>query len=235
MNPISTTVQLTAACTLFLTACNKTEKTSSDNKEKLSEKTGIEVSVIKDAETVTHVSATRFKRKEKTMVIDNPVQHISHGSTTPGSIELPGVSFLVDGEHSFAIVDSLNHLLSDRACMAFISDDSYRSDKKQTVSVIHATDKYDIVRLQETSGGADSFYTDSLIDKLKLLERKYTFDFLAVGNDWMVLRPQRSIADWRDYANETLKVCPSDEEPEDLDAYANSLREEKGKLTLWWD
>lgn len=207
-----------------------------DTKRELSEKTGIELMVIHKAEQITHTDATRFKRWFMGVAIagdsaEGPPQKRPRAKT----VELPGISFLVNADSSVLLVDTLNSQLAYRDCVAFISDDTYREDKKQVVSIIHTTDKYDIVRMQETHGGADNFFTDSLIVRLKQLEQKYAFEFVAVGGDWMVLKPKGVISDWVGYASETLKVCPPEDHIEDVAAYAEALKEEEGKVLMWWD
>lgn len=224
-----------AGC-LLLTACNKPDKRLSNNKQELAEKTGIELSVIHKAEEIVHAPATRFRRWHRSMrIAGDTAQELPQHQLKGKTVELPGISFLVNADSSECLVDTLNRALAQRECMAFISDDTYREDRKQVVSVIHATDKYDIIRMQETASGTSAIATDSLIARLRLLEQKYAFDLIAAGADWVIVRPRGGITNWEDYALETLKICPSEEEPEDVAAYAHTLKEEKGRILMWWD
>lgn len=224
-----------ASC-LLLTACNKPENKLLNKKQELSEKTGIELAVIRKAEQLTHTNAMRFKRWYRNVCIaGDSVQQLPQHQVKGKTVELPGISFLVNGDSCERMVDSLNHILAPKECMAFISDDAYREDRKRVVSVIHATDKYDIIRMQETASGTSVIATDSLIARLRQLDQKYAFDLIAAGADWVIVRPRVEIANWEDYALETLKICPLEEEPEDVAAYAYALKEDKGRILMWWD
>jgi len=208
----------------------------------LSEKTGIEMLVIDEAEKITHVNATRLMGNFRgTSFTDDPIKSTIHQESPKGkTVELPGVSFLVDYAIDEALVDALNRKFSYRNCIAFISDDS--DDKKHTVSIIHATDKYNIVRLQEMSGGSDVYATDSLILKLKTLDQKYPFDFIGVGTDWCLLKFKTTPVDYKDFAKCILDVCPIDEEEptgNSVERYADSIRKAfnggKRNVSMWWD
>ncbi|BAV05827.1 protein of unknown function [Filimonas lacunae] len=226
MNQPLTKATWLAVAWLSLAACNAPDSRNSDNQKSLAATTGIDVVVISEAEKITHATATLLHTKK-------PLADTIHHNAP---IYLPGISLLVDGEKSAELIDTLNSWLQQQHCMAFISEDHYRGDHKKKITIVRTADKYDIVRMQETCSEVDSCCTDSLIVRLKQLELKYTVDFIAVARDWMIVRPHGNITDWHDYARETLKVCPlSEEEPEDIEALAVSLQEEKGKITLWWE
>ena len=203
--------------------------------KKLSEKSGIEMIVIDEAEKITTTSATRFVRRLMgSSFIDDPIQSdIKQDFPKQKTVELPGVSFLVDHDIIISTTTKLNKIFAYRNCIAFISDDSFREDKKQTVSIIHSADKYNILRLQETSGGSYIFSTDSLITKLTILEQKYPLDFIGVGTDWLLVKIKDNPKDWEDFATEILKVCPNEETT--AKAFAEALKKDNGQTTLWWD
>lgn len=229
-----TALKCFSAGMLLLAACNKPDKIPLDTKRELSEKTGIELAVIRKAEEITHADATRFKRWFSLLLQDKADGLLQRRPRTK-TVELPGISLLVNGDSSIIMVDSLNRQLEMNNCIAFVSDDTYRDDKKQMVSIIRSADKYDIVRMQETHGSTEAYLTDSLIARLKYLEQKYAFEFIAVGEDWMLLRPKGVVIDWIDYASETLKAFPPEDHIEDVAAYADALKEEEGKVLLCWD
>lgn len=201
----------------------------------LSEKTGIEMVVIDEAEKITKAEATRFVRGLLlSSYIDDPIQSTIRQESPKGrTVELPGVSFLVDCNVIEAIVDTLNKKFAYRHYMAFISNDDSRDDKKQSVSIIHSTDKYNALRLQETSGGNYLFSTDNLIEKLRAFEGKYPFHFIGVGDDWLLIKTNNTPTDWFDLAKEVLEVCPDDEI--DINDYVNGLKQGNGRISLWWD
>jgi len=201
----------------------------------LSEKSGIEMVVIDETEKITKTDAARFARRLMlSSYINDPIQSIIRQETPKGkTVELPGISFLVDHHEIEKLVDILNKKFAYRNCIAFISDNSFRDDKKQTISIIHSTDKYNALRLQETSGGSYIFSTDSLITNLNNLEQKYPFDFTGVGSDWVAIKIKSTPVDWEDLAKEILKVCPNEETT--IKEFAEALQKNNGQTTMWWD
>jgi hypothetical protein len=202
----------------------------------LSEKTGIEMIVIDEAEKITKSDATRFVRNLiLSSYIDDSIQSTIRQESPKGkTVELPGISFLVEHSVIETIVDTLNKRFAYRQCLAFISNDDTRNDKKQTVSFIHSADKYNILRLQQTSGGSHLFSTDSLIEKLQTFEKKYPFHFIGVGDDWLLIKTNDTPRDWTDFAKEVLKVCPPEDEV-NIDEYAESIKNANGRVSMWWD
>jgi hypothetical protein len=104
----------------------------------------------------------------------------------------------------------------------------------QTVSIIHSNDKYNTLRLQQTSGGSYTFSTDSLIQKLHAFESKYPFHFIGVGDDWLLIKINTIPTDWLDFAREVLKVCPAEDQIE-INEFANGLKQSNGSVSMWWD
>jgi len=222
--------------TLTLSACSQMDNSKNLTTLKdLSEKTGIEMIVIDEAEKITMTKATRLTRRFiGSSYIDDPIQSpIRQDFPKTKTVELPGVSFLVDNSKIKSLVDTLNKKFAYRNCIAFISDDSFRDDKKQTISIIQSIDKYNTLRLQETSSGSYIFSTDSLITKLKCFEQKYPFDFIGVGDDWLLIKLKGKRTDWTDVANEVLKVCPNEETT--VQALAEALQKDNGAISMWWD
>ncbi|MBS1610205.1 MAG: DUF4253 domain-containing protein [Bacteroidetes bacterium] len=200
----------------------------------LSEKTGIEMIVVDEAEKITGTQAEHFKRwLIRSSYAGDPIQStIQQPAPKTKTVLLPGISFLVDPKLAEQVVDSLNQRFAYRSCIAFISDDR-REDKKYVVSLIHSFDKYNTLRLQETSGGSYHFSTDTLITKLKVLEQKYPFRFVGVGNDWLTIQTLETPKEWKDFAAEVLRVCPNEET--NIDAMAKEFQKDGGKVFMWWD
>jgi hypothetical protein len=232
------TLQKTAThilITLLLSACSMDRHHELDSVQSLSEKSGIEMVVIDEAEKIRGTNATRLVRRFiGSSYVDDPIKSsIRQEFPRSKTVELPGISFEVRQDIIEELVDTLNKRFAYRNCLAFISNDSTREDKKQTISIIHATDKYNILRLQETSGGNYLFSTDSLITKLQHFEQKYPFQFIGVGDDWILIKTLNTLKDWNDFAKEVLKVCPNEEtSTEDL---AKALQKDNGKVSMWWD
>ena len=192
--------------------------------------------VIDEAEKIVKAEAMRFKRGFMLSgFIDDPIQSTIRQETPKGkSVELPGISFLVKHDVIEQFVDTLNKKFSYRQCLAFISDDRTGDDKKQTVSIIYTTDKYNALRLQQTSGGSYHFFTDSLIEKLQAFEKKYPFHFIGVGDDWLLIKTNDRPKDWTDFAKEVLKICPPEDEV-NIDKYAEEIKSTNGRVSMWWD
>lgn len=90
----------------------------------LSEKTGLEMIVIDEAEKITNTEAARFTRSLiLSNYIDDPIQSTIRQETPKGrTVELPGISFLVENNTIEIIVDTLNKKFAYRQCLAFISN-----------------------------------------------------------------------------------------------------------------
>ena len=202
----------------------------------LSEKTGIEMIVIDEVEKITKSNAKRFVRNLMlSSYIDDPIQSTIRQESPKGkTVELPGISFLVEHNVIETIVDTLNKKFAYRQCLAFISNDNTRNDNKQTVSIIYSPDKYNTLRLQQTSGGSYLFSTDSLIEKLQTFEKKYPFHFIGVGDDWLLIKTNDTPKDWTDFAKEVLNVCPPEDEV-NIDEYAAAIKNANGRVSMWWD
>jgi len=204
--------------------------------KELSEKSGIEMIVIDEAEKITKTEATRFLRGLMlSSYTDDPIQSTIRQESIKGkTVELPGISLLVEHDLIEKLVETLNKKFSYRQCLAFISDDRTRDDKKQTISIIQSADKYNTLRLQQTSGGSYLFSTDSLIEKLQTFEKKYPFHFIGVGDDWLLIKTNDTPKDWTDFAKEVLKVCPPEDEV-NIDKYAEEIKSTNGRISMWWD
>jgi Domain of unknown function (DUF4253) len=204
--------------------------------KELSEKTGIEMIVIDEAEKITNTEATRFLRwLTLSSYTDDPIQStIRQESKNERTVELPGISFLVENNLIEKLVDTLNKRVAYRQYLAFISNDDTRNDKKQTISIINTADKYNTLRLQQTTGGSYLFSTDSLIAKLQTFENKYPFHFIGVGDDWLLIKTNDTPTNWLDFAKEVLKVCPVQNEIA-IAEYANGLKKDNGRVSMWWD
>lgn len=204
--------------------------------KELSEKSGIEMIVVDEAEKITKVEATRFVRSLMlSSYIDDPIQSSIRQETPKGrTVELPGISFLVDNRTIESLVDTLNKKFAYRQYLTFISNDDTRDDKKQTLSIIHTADKFNTLRLQQTSGSSHHFSTNSLIQKLQAFENKYPFHFIGVGDDWLLIKTNNTPTDWLDFAKEILKICPVEDEIE-INEYANGLKQSNGRVSMWWD
>jgi hypothetical protein len=123
-----------------LSACSQMDNSKNLARLKdLSEKTGIEMIVIDEAEKITKTDASRFvKSLMLSSYIDDPIQSTIRQETPKAkTVELPGISFLVEHSAIETIVGTLNKKFAYRKCFAFISNDDTRNDKKQTVSIIH--------------------------------------------------------------------------------------------------
>jgi hypothetical protein len=197
--------------------------------------------IIDEAQKITKVGATRFLGQfTGSVFIDDPISStIRQEFPRTKTVELQGISFLVEHDKIIELVDTLNRKFSYRNYISFISDDSSRKDSRQTLTIIHSADKFDILRLQRTCGGSDLFSTDSLIIKLQELDKKYPFDFLGVGTDWTLLRFKGDPKDYLDFAKIVDKVCPIEELTDiTMEAYAGQLKDvfkKSRNISMWWD
>ena len=69
---------------------------------------------------------------------------------------------------------------------------------------------------------------------LQKFESKYSFWFIGVGDDWLILQLNNTPADLLNLAEEYLKVCPI-EDMADLDKFSKVLLEDNNQIFMWWD
>ena len=204
----------------------------------IAEKTGVELLVILGAEKITDAETQRLKTYCSNGIFpDDNVKYyeynISRPKFTGKTVEIPGVSYLVDHEKRYDVISQINKEFNYRGYYSFVSDKSYREDGKVTVSVVKGDDQYRILQLQQTNGANYSISNDRLISLLKEFEKKYAFDILGADFDWCELRLRQLPSDWIDLAEEVLTLCPSDEVTSQ--EFASALESDKGWVFLWWD
>lgn len=215
---------------------NPGESNNTNRLQELSEKTGIEMVVINEAEKIAGIEADHFKRRLiLSRYVSDPIQSTIHQeSPRTKTVLLPGISFRVDRKLAAQLVNSLNTKFAYRDCIAFISDNQ-GEEETRVVTLIQSSDKYNTLRLQETSGGSYFFSTDTLITKLKAFEEKYPFRFLGVGDDWLIIKPLNRPKNWVDFAAEVDKVCPDEDNNASLEDMAHMYQKDEGEVFMWWD
>jgi hypothetical protein len=205
-----------------------------DRLQQLSEKTGIEMVVIDEAEKIINAHADHLKRRliRHVYAVDPIKSSIHQQSPKIKTVLLPGISFVVNNEGTEELLSTLNTKFAHRNCLAFISSDSY-SEETIVVSIICTADKYNILRFQQLSGGSYEFSTENIISNLQQFEKKYPFEIIGTALDWCLVKLKELPTDWIDLSREVLKVCPTEENTPN--GFAEALKADKGKLFLWWD
>ena len=202
--------------------------------QELSEKTGIEMVVINEASKLVGSDADHYRRRLTiSHYIDDPLQ-TSLGQKAPRTktVELPGISFQVEEDRAEQLIHDLTSKFSYRQCLAFISDRTRDGNNNITISVICTSDKFDIFRLQQTTGGTYLDSTENIIAGLQALHKKYPFNIIGTDRGWCLLLIKEHPDSWIDLAKEVMKICPSESTAED---WAKEIQKDNGKIFMWWD
>nr|WP_286180780.1 DUF4253 domain-containing protein [Bacillus sp. ISL-37] len=117
--------------------------------------------------------------------------------------------------------------------MVFICD-----SEREKISIIPGTDKFDILRIQQTNGNNYDISNERVISKLKEWYRRYPFIIIGADYDWVEANfevfPEGKAL--KAFAKEIYKFCP--DLVEQGSGSINGLieeMEETRKLYLWWD
>ncbi|MBT2682877.1 DUF4253 domain-containing protein [Bacillus sp. ISL-37] len=139
----------------------------------------------------------------------------------------------VKQEEAEPLVLKLREELKSIDYLVFICD-----SEREKISIIPGTDKFDILRIQQTNGNNYDISNERVISKLKEWYRRYPFIIIGADYDWVEANfevfPEGKAL--KAFAKEIYKFCP--DLVEQGSGSINGLieeMEETRKLYLWWD
>jgi hypothetical protein len=176
--------------------------------QQLSEKTGIEMIVINEAEKIVGAHAEHYKRHLIISHYSNDSIESTFYQSAPHvkTVELPGISFNVEGTKAEQLLAALNNKFFYRQCIAFISDRGSDGRNWITISIIWSPDKFNTLRFQQTSGGTYLDSTEIIIAGLQELDKQYFFNIIGAGSDWILLQ----LKEHPEVGKEIMKICESE-------------------------
>jgi hypothetical protein len=147
--------------------------------------------------------------------------------------DIAGICVEVKQEEAEPLVLKLREELKSIDYLVFICD-----SEREKISIIPGTDKFDILRIQQTNGNNYDISNERVISKLKEWYRRYPFIIIGADYDWVEANfevfPEGKAL--KAFAKEIYKFCP--DIVEQGSGSINGLieeMEETRKLYLWWD
>ncbi len=106
----------------------------------------------------------------------------------------------------------------------------------EKVCLLKSKDKYDVLRAFKTNGTNYDIDTDTLIEKLKVWDGKYSITINGVDGDWIDISFENLPDNIDEFANEIYNFCPDsvDQGIGDINELVNVIRNDK-EIVLWWD
>lgn len=118
--------------------------------------------------------------------------------------------------------------------LVFVSEETI--GRKDPIGVIKANDQFDILRLKKTTGNEVELDTDTIINKLKDWDKKYSLTIIGADFDWVEAKINLMPENIKSFANEVYNFCPDvvDQGVETVEKLAKEIQETK-TLYCWWD
>ena len=106
------------------------------------------------------------------------------------------------------------------------------------IAMIHGSDQFDILKVQQTNGDNYDISNEMVISKLKKWNERYPFTIQGADYDWLeanfqVLPEDREL---KTLAKEIYKFCPDivEQGSGSIDELIKEMKDTR-KLYLWWD
>jgi hypothetical protein len=147
--------------------------------------------------------------------------------------DIAGICVEVKQEEAEPLVLKLREELKSIDYLVFICD-----SEREKISIIPGTDKFDILRIQQTNGNNYDISNERVISKLKEWYRRYPFIIIGADYDWVEANfevfPEGKAL--KAFAKEIYKFCPDlvEQGSGSINGLIEEMKETR-KLYLWWD
>lgn len=147
----------------------------------------------------------------------------------------PGIVVSVPEDKAENIFAALRHRLQPLHYMAFVVEMN-DAIKVYKIGVLKGTDQYEILRIMHTDGDDYDISNQDVIDWLKELERKASFDIIGADSHWVEIEFKTLPKDLKTFAEGVYDFCPDavDQGSGSVDELAKEIRK-TSRLFLWWD
>jgi hypothetical protein len=147
----------------------------------------------------------------------------------------PGIVVSVPEDKAENIFAALRRKLQPLHYMAFVVEMN-DAIKVYKIGVLKGTDEYDILRIMHTDGDDYDISNQDVIDWLKELEKKASFNIIGADSDWVEIEFTALPGDLKALAESVYDFCPDavDQGSGSIDGLAKEIRQ-TNRLFLWWD
>lgn len=151
-------------------------------------------------------------------------------------VDAAGITFDVPQEKASAAVDRLRKI-AGHGFFICISERHFGYDgAPDNVSVLKASDPYEMLRVMGTNGTNYDISTDQVINRIKQWDKKFGVTLKGVGFDWVEMEFKQQPADMMAFAQEVYKFCPDvvDQGTGNVQVLAKEMKD-SNTVYLWWD
>ena len=146
-----------------------------------------------------------------------------------------GISVSVPEDRTDHMLSLLKQKIRPLKHMAFVveTNEGIKIDK---IGILKGTDRYDILRLMQTSGNSYDITNDDIIEKLKEWEKCYPFEITGANYEWVEIEFKTLPRNLKAFADEVGGFCPDaiDDGATGAEEFVKDLKKTR-KLLLWWE
>ena len=174
-----------------------------------------------------------INKYEKTEYIsfESYYKEIINEDLDTNKIHIDGIVFPILKSDSKKLIQNMKNDLKSKGYSIFMIDNI-----TPKLCMLKTTDKYEILKYLGTNGINYDIDTDSLITKIKELDKKYKLELVGASFDYCEFAIHNEPANWLKFAKEMYEFCPDivEQGTETIEALAQEMKSTK-TLYLWWD
>ena len=153
----------------------------------------------------------------------------------PFEAPVKGLAFSAYPERARQLLSCLRKSLQPKGYLVFLAERG-EGDQPDKVAIIQGTDQYAIPRTMKTDAPNHDLTNHDIITWLKKCQKRYPFDIIGAGRDWVETRLHRLPDDVPELARQVEAFSPDvvSQGVDTLENLARAIRRAKG-FYLWWD
>lgn len=165
----------------------------------------------------------------------NPLHRLSGYDEDAYQIMANGVIATVERRRSDQVLWSLREKLKPRRYMAFLIE-SISTLKTDKIAVIRGADPFAILSIMHTNGDEDDLSHEDVVSTLKLWSKRYSYEIVGAGNDWVEIELRAVPQDMKAFAEDIYDFSP-DTVDEGAGSVAGLIKDitASGRVMLWWE
>ncbi len=168
-------------------------------------------------------------------VVPDSLHRMSGYDQNGYQIVVDGFTVSVQEHDEDRVLEILRQRLLPKKYMAFVIEVN-EGIKSAKIGILKGTDQYEILRLMQTNGDDYDITNEDVIERLMEWEKRYPFDILGAGNDWVEIEFKSVPADLKAFAQEVYDFSPDvvDQEMGSIEELIRQIKSTK-RLMLFWE